>query len=86
MALPEIQLGTGEILVTETTSTLGLYAYDAQKMKFGYVEAVNSSADRAAVGNYIVFNPATAKDFVYGSTRYFIVKEDSISGIEPTPV
>lgn len=83
MAVPSITLGTGEIIVTETSSQLGLYGYDASKMKFGYVEAVFSTSDKTTVGTYIVFNPQDSRDFIYGSTKYYIVQENTILGTEP---
>lgn len=83
MAAPAITLSYGEVLVTETLSQFGLYAYDAEKIKFGYVEAVYSTSDKTSVGTYVVFNPQDSRDFIYGSTRYYIVKENSISGTEP---
>lgn len=86
MAAPSITLANGEVLVTESSSTLGIYGFDYGEIKFGTVQAVYATSDKTTVGDAVMFNPKNAKQFFYGSTRYLIINENNISGKEPAAV
>lgn len=85
MAIPDITLGNGQILLHESSSTLGIVMNDMNLLRFGVVDAVYATADRTVAGDYVMFNPKEAQKFVYGSTVYYIVMEQNISGTEPPP-
>lgn len=81
MAAPDIDLGTGDILVVNGESVLGVWSPD-NTVAFGQVAAVYSGCDTVAVNDYIMYNPADQRMLIYGSTQYVLIKQESISGKE----
>ena len=85
MAAPDITLVNGQVLVTESGSTSGIVAIDPTIM-FGTIEKVSDLTNTAIVGTSVMFNPQNGRQFMYGSTIYYLITEDNISGVEPPPV
>jgi len=88
-SLPDIALGKGQILLTETQSTLGISSSGIPgdpPVTFGAVQAVYETSDKFSVGDTVMFDIAKIRRIVYGSTIYFIITEDDIAGKEnPIP-
>jgi len=85
MAAPDISLGKSEVLLINSASTLGIVPLDNTVM-FGTVEKVSDLCDAFSVGVAVFFNPTKARKIIYGSTIYYIIEEQNISGIEPPAV
>jgi len=81
MALSDITLGKGEVLLTQSDSGLGIIPLDNTIM-FGVIQAVNDLCDTVIVGDYVMFNPTKTRRLMYGSTIYYISTEENISGVE----
>lgn len=87
MPLSDILLGTGDVLVTSVSTispTTGLTSVDGKTL-FGYVSAVYDSSDTIVVGNVVMFESAKARTLLYGSTQYYLVNEENISGSSVPP-
>lgn len=82
MASPDITLQKGEVLVTQGASSSGIIPLSATIL-FGYVELVSEMCDSFVAGDYVMFNSQSASKFLYGSTIYYIIQEQVISGKEP---
>lgn len=86
MAAPDVILKTGTILVTQTTSVLGIEMV-TQGFLMGYVELVNDLSDSTAVGDIIVFNQKEViASFVYGSSVYYVLNEKQNTFKENPPL
>ncbi len=75
MSAPDITLGKGLILVTQSSSILGI-EFQSQGFLYGYVELVNDLSDMTAVGDTIVFmEKDVINSFRYGSSIYYVLNE-----------
>ena len=83
MAVP-IVLGNGEILIQQGETVSGISSVDG-KIQFGQVIMVYSGSDATVVDSYVIYDPNKAKQIMYGSTIYVIVKESDVSGTETPP-
>lgn len=84
MALSDLILNKGEIVVALSDSTLGLNA-DGIALTFGTVQIVNDLCDVVSVGNSIWFDIKNALPFVVISgTTFYKLREEYITGREPT--
>lgn len=83
MALSDIILNSGEVIIRLTSSSSGMAA-DGKAINFGYVEVVNDLCDSAIVGDVVIIrNLELATPFMQISgQRYYIVQENNISGKE----
>lgn len=85
MALSDITLGKGEVLLTEADgSYYGIISLD-NKTKFGVIARVFATASDIAVGNYVMYEQGKGRELMYGSTKYILIKQENISGVEVTP-
>lgn len=82
MAAPSITLGIGQVLITNTSSSLGILPID-KNLKFGTVELVYDSCDNLTVGDFIMYDQRNGQQFMYGSTLYILINEQYLSGKEP---
>lgn len=84
MPAPNIILNSGEVLIQQTDSGLGIIPIDG-KTAFGVVVAVYETSDKTNVGDYIMYEPSKIRQIMYGSTIYGLIKEKDISGSEIIP-
>lgn len=84
-SVPDITLGKGQMLVTDNQSVLGITTISGN-LVFGTIQAIYSTSDNLAVNDNIMFDATKALQFIYGSTIYFLVTEDSVSGQEIPPL
>jgi len=83
MALSDLVLGEGEVVVVLSDSTLGLNS-DEIALNFGTVQLVNDLCDVVSVGNSIWFDIKNAVPFmVISGTKFYKLREENITGIEP---
>jgi len=82
MAAPAITLGAGQVLITNSTSVLGIYSVD-NKVQFGTVALVNDLSDKVTVNDSVMYDKDKVQStLIYGSTLYLLIDEKYISGIE----
>lgn len=84
MSAPDIILPRGQVMIQQTTSQLGIVSLD-NKYNFGLVIAVSDVSDRYAAGAYVMYEQDKVSKFLYGSTFYFLIDEQYISGEEVLP-
>lgn len=84
MAAPNIDLGTGEVLVTQSNSGLGIDPLKSG-LNFGLVAKINDLCDSVAVNDLIMYDATKGKNIWYGSTIYTLINEENISGVEVIP-
>lgn len=84
MAVPNIILPKPYILLTQQDSGLGLEFVNSN-IVFGYVEKVYDTSDRVAVGQSAMFDITQAQKFIYGSTMYYMIKDEFVTGQEVLP-
>lgn len=84
MPAPDISLSSGEILVTQGVSGLGVISVDG-KVSFGVVAKVNDLSDNVIVGSYVMYESAKGIKLIFGSTMYVLLNEDHVSGVEVIP-
>lgn len=82
MALSDIILPAGQIIVIKSSSTLSLNS-NGVALNFGTVQRVNNLCDITTVGSSVMFNEAKATPFMIISGQiFYLVNEDDISMIE----
>jgi len=82
MAAPSITLGAGQVLITNSTSVLGIYSLD-NNVQFGTVALVNDLSDKVTVNDSVMYDKDKVQStLIYGSTLYLLIDEKYISGIE----
>jgi len=84
MPLSDIILSGKEALVSASESLYGVRPIDGSTM-FGTVQLVSDLTDRLTVNQSVMFNPKDGRRIMYGSTVYYLLSEDKISGTEVTP-
>ncbi len=83
MALSDFILKPGEIIVTKSTSTVGLAAVDSA-LNFGTVQYVNQFSNKTTVGQSVMFDTTKGTQFMYISgITYYLINEDDVTGVEP---
>lgn len=85
MATPDIILNRPWILVTLTTSSLGIKPEQAFGYEFGLVQKIFQTCDRVIVGDSVFFQPERGVKLVYGSTIYFMIEETNSAFSEVIP-
>lgn len=79
MALDQIILQAGEVLVTQSNSIAGV-TEPTPGYQFGVVVAVSDLINNAEVGQNVLFDPLKARStFKISVTIYWIITEDQIS-------
>lgn len=87
MALSDIILKNGEVVVAATDSTLGILSAGTA-LNFGIVAAVNQLSDKTVVGSYVRYDNSKITPFMLdGDTvTYYLVNETDLSFGEPPPL
>jgi len=82
MALTDIILQKGEIVVILSNSSLGV-AEAGVALNFGIVQNVNDLCDTVAIGDSVWFDITNAVPFmIISGQKFYRVKETDISGVE----
>lgn len=82
MAAPDIILERPNILVTLTSSGLGIDLSQNFQWQNGYVELIYQTCDKFAVGDNVLFQPDKAVKLVYGSTIYYMIDDTNAAYTE----
>lgn len=82
MAAPDITLERPKILVTLTSSGLGIDISQNFQWQNGYVELVYQTCDKFSVGDNVLFEPEKGVKLFYGSTIYFMIDDTNAAYIE----
>ena len=77
MAVPDIILNKGEILLQQTNGQLGI-ELDNSSFLNATVVAVNDLTDSFEVGQFVLFSPKDELIIKYDNTDYHLVPETSI--------
>lgn len=80
MALPDLTLNKGQIILTQTVP-YGI-VLDNSAFQFGDVAIINDLSDRFTVGQKVLYDPAGSLRFNYDSVDYFLTTEDKIFFID----
>lgn len=81
MSAPDINLAKGEILLTQSNSSLGVIPLQSG-LNFGVVVKVNDLCDAVSVADSVMYDSTKGKQIRYGSTMYVLINEENISGVE----
>ena len=85
MAVTDIILNSGEVVVILSDSILDIVAVD-NSLNFGTVQAVNQLSDKTTVGQSVLFNIKKAVPFqIISGTTFYKVNEDDLQFSE-TPL
>lgn len=82
---PDIILSKPWILVTLSSSQLGIKSNQSFGWEFGTVQKIFQTCDKLIVGDSILFEPKKWPQLVYGSTIYFLVEETNAAFTEVIP-
>ena len=83
MALSDLTLNKGEVVVILSDSSLGITS-DEVAINFGLVQSINDLCDVVSVGQSVWFDITKAIPFIIISgTKFYKVNENDITGIEP---
>lgn len=83
MALSDLILGNGEVVVILSTSYLDI-APDGVAINFGTVQLVNQLSDKTTVGQSVWFDITKATPFmIISGTKFYKVQEQYITASEP---
>lgn len=74
---PDIILNKGQILLTQTTSGLGIVMNNSPFIN-GTVELVNDLSDTWEVGDLVLFDPLEANKFSFDGDIFYLITEDKI--------
>jgi len=84
MALGDIVLGKGEVIVILSDSTLGIVSA-GKALSFGTVQSVNKLTDKTTVGQSVMFPVEQSTPFmIISGVVFYKVNEKDISFSEPT--
>lgn len=81
----DITLPSPYVFITPSEGLYGLIPIQGNTMRFGTVAYVYDTSDRVAVGQTVIFDTKYASIFMYGSTVYYLVKDEFVTGQENTP-
>lgn len=83
MALADIILSRGQMIVVLSQSSLGIVAVNTG-LNFGSVQAINQLSDKFAVGDSVLFDSGLATTFMIISGQvFYLVNENQASFKEP---
>jgi hypothetical protein len=85
MAAPDVILSRPWILVTISSSQIGIYSGQAFGWEFGTVQKIFQTCDKVIVGDTILFEPDKGIKLVYGTTIYFMIEETNSAFTEVIP-
>ena len=77
MAVPDITLNAGQVLLHQVSSGLGIEV-DNSGFLNGYVDMINDLSDLYAAGDLVLFDPSQATMLKYDSVDYFLTTENKI--------
>lgn len=84
MALSDLILAAGELVVILSDSTEGVVGVDTG-INFGTVQLVSDLCDKAVVGQSVWFDISKATAFmIISGTKFYKLLETDISATEPT--
>jgi hypothetical protein len=72
---PDITLNKGQILLTQSTSGLGVVMVNNSFLN-GTVALINELSDVWAVGDLVLFNSKDATLFLFEEVTYYLITED----------
>lgn len=83
MALTDIILNKGEVIVTETSSSLGIFSAD-KSIDFGEIKLLSQVSNRL-IGEVVRFNKVNAQSFTMTGEAdvFYLTNEKEISFSEP---
>ena len=84
MAVPDIIINKGQIVLSQSTSGWGI-VMDNNDFLFGSVEIVNDLTEQYSVGDIVLFDPQGAKLFMYDDGTYYLTTEDKVYFKETLP-
>jgi hypothetical protein len=82
LAVPDIILPRPYVLIQATQSNLGLLPVRNSTIKFGSVVLAYDTSDRVLAGQQVMFDENESNIFLYGSTQYWLVKDEFVTGQE----
>lgn len=88
MALSDLKLAAGQVVVSRSDSTLGILGVQVA-MNFGTVQLVNQLSDTYSIGTRVIISADLEKVkpfMVISGTYFYLLNESDLSGIEPPPV
>lgn len=77
MAVPNLILNKGQILLLESYSKQGIILTNNDFI-FTNVMAINELSELYAVGDYVTFNPVDATLLIFDTDTYYLTTEDKI--------
>lgn len=80
MALPDIVLNKGQIVLTQTTPVS--IELDNSGFQFGTVAIINDLCDRYTVNEVVLYDPAGSTRFKFDNVEYFLTTEDKVFFID----
>lgn len=81
--ISDIVLQAGQIIVTESESTLGIYDIPLG-YQWGEIVAISNIVNKAQIGQNVLFNPVAAvSQFSISVTKYWIINESQSDITEP---
>lgn len=84
MALSDLTLSKGEVIVILSDSTEGIIPADSGAVNFGLVQAVNDLCDTTSVGASVWFDKSKAQGFqIISGQIFYKIQEQFISVSEP---
>lgn len=81
----DITLPKPFVFITPSDGVYGLIPMQNNTMRFGTVAYVYDTSDRVIVGQSVIFDTKYAYPFIYGSTVYYMVKDEFVTGQENAP-
>ena len=84
MALTDLILKQGQIIVIQNDISSAGISQDIQPFLFGEVTRVNDLSTFYQAGNYVLFNPEGATKFTISGNNFFLTTEDKIYLTQPS--
>ena len=85
MALSDLILSKGEVVVILSSSSQGIVPADSGAINFGTVQAVNDLCDTTSVGALVWFDKSKAQGFqIISGQVFYKIQEQFISAADTT--
>jgi hypothetical protein len=82
MAAPDILLKRPFVLVSISSSEVGIDVSQSFGWEFGQVQLVYQTCDALEIGNSVLFRPDDGVKLVYGSSIYFMINDNNAAFVE----
>ena len=83
MALADIILPNGKVILIQSTSTAGVVPKGGSAVNFGTIQAVSQLTDKTSVGDSVWFDITKAVPFtIVSGQQYFLVDEADLTSYE----